>query len=206
MIQSAQRVERMQGSLPCAMKMLLERMRKCELRWQEILKQFVTSAFGGERHWLPPARRYIGSGLYLPSRRDKCLQAVVVIDTSGSTLGDMPEFFGELNGLLRAFGSYELTVIQSDAAVQKVEKFNSTAPFSSDYSFEISGGGGTDFRPAFDYIQKNIISPNVVLYITDGYGIAPEVPPPYPVMWVLTHDGETPAPWGRAIKLKEHQD
>ena len=41
-----------------------------------------------------------------------------------------------------------------------------------------------------------------LIYITDGCGPSPNRPPPYPVLWVLTADGEMPAPWGRELRLK----
>ena len=39
--------------------------------------------------------------------------------------------------------------------------------------------------------------------ITDGCGPAPENPPPYPVLWILTGDGEKPAPWGWDLRLRQ---
>lgn len=38
--------------------------------------------------------------------------------------------------------------------------------------------------------------------ITDGCGPAPENPPPYSVLWILTGDGEKPAPWGWDLRLR----
>lgn len=38
--------------------------------------------------------------------------------------------------------------------------------------------------------------------ITDGCGPVPENPPPYPVLWILTGDGEKPAPWGWDLRLR----
>lgn len=36
------------------------------------------------------------------------------------------------------------------------------------------------------------IEPSCLIYITDGYGPAPDNPPPYPVLWILTGDGASP--------------
>ena len=63
--------------------------------------------------------------------------------------------------------------------------------------------GGTDFRPPFVYVAKHPeIEPSCFIYITDGYGPAPDNPPLYPVLWILTGDGEKPAPWGRELRLQ----
>ncbi len=202
-IQAAQFTERKCGKLPAHVQDLVDQIRKPELDWRELLRQFVTSAFGDTRRWLPPARRYLSEGLYLPSRRGESLNAVLAIDTSGSTTGDLPQFFSELTGLLNTFGDYQLTVIQCDAEVQRVDEFSSDAPLPPDYKWNAAGFGGTSFIPAFEYVRQNDLRPEVFIYLTDGDGPAPDHPPPYPVMWVLTHDGdEEVANWGVKLRLK----
>jgi predicted metal-dependent peptidase len=167
-----------------------------------VLAQFVTSCYGGSRRWLPPNRRHISRGLYLQSSRKEHLQAAVAIDTSGSTTADLPQFFSELTSLLNTFGDYELTVIQCDSKIQHVEKFDVYNQFHSP-DWKTFGHGGTDFRPPFVYVAKHPeIEPSCLIYITDGYGPAPDNPPPYPVLWILTDDGEKPSPWGRELRLQ----
>ncbi len=89
----AQTMERTRGTLPGHVSALVESTLRPEIRWQELLAQFVTSCYGGSRRWLPPSRRHVHSGLYLPSTRHETLRAVVALDTSGSTQRDLPRFF-----------------------------------------------------------------------------------------------------------------
>ena len=206
-IQTACSIERRQGTLPGNLKEIVDRLRKPELNWKELLKQFVTSCYGGSRRWLPPARRYVGMGLYLQSRRDEKFNAVMAIDTSGSTTGDLPQFFAELSSLLKSFGNYELTVIQCDVEIQHMEKFSGDTPLPSNYQWESYGHGGTSFIPPFEYVKEHKLRPDIFIYLTDGYGDAPEKAPQFPVLWVLTNDGEEPALWGKKIKFKgTHHD
>ena len=198
----AQQMERTRGELPAHLESVVKAAMQPQIRWQEVLAQFVTSCYGGSRRWLPPNRRHIGRGIYLQSSRKERLNAVVAIDTSGSTTADLPQFFTELNSLLNSFGDYELTVIQCDSAVQHVETFDGYNPFHSP-EWETYGQGGTDFRPPFDYVAEHSeIEPSCFIYITDGCGPAPDRPPPYPVLWLLTGDGAKPAPWGWELRLK----
>ena len=206
-IQTACSIERRQGSLPGNLKEIVDRLRKPELNWKELLKQFVTSCFGGSRRWLPPARRYVGMGLYLQSRRNEKFNAVMAIDTSGSTTRDLPQFFAELSSLLKSFGNYELTVIQCDFKIQHIEKFSGDRPLPNNYQWESYGHGGTSFIPPFEYVKEHKLRPDIFIYLTDGYGGAPEKAPQFPVLWVLTNDGEEPALWGKKIKFKgTHHD
>ena len=197
-----QQIERTKGKLPGSLAGIVKAILKPEIGWKELLAQFVTSCYGGDRRWLPPARRHVWQGLYLQSQRSERLRAIVAIDTSGSTVGDRPKFFSELNALLDSFGSYELTVIQCDADIGKVETFDDAAPFDPNNEWEATGGGGTDFRPVFRYIDDHPeLDPNLLIFFTDGYGDYPERAPAYPVMWLLTKDGKCDVEWGMQVKL-----
>lgn len=199
----AQQIERTRGTIPEHLANIVRAALRPQIRWQEVLAQFVTSCYGGSRRWLPPNRRHISQGLYLQSSRKERLQAAVAIDTSGSTTADLPQFFSELTSLLNTFGDYELTVMQCDCEIQNVEKFDAYNSFHST-DWKAYGHGGTDFRPPFVYVAEHSeIEPSCLIYITDGCGPAPDNPPPYPVLWILTGDGEKPAPWGWDLRLRQ---
>lgn len=203
---AVQQYERTRGTLPAGIAGLVQAVLKPEIDWKELLAQFVTNCYGGSRRWLPPARRHVWKGLYLQSQRTERLRAVVAVDTSGSTSGDLPRFFSELTALLNSFGSYELTVIQCDAEVGKVERFDDCAPLDPNREWEVTGGGGTDFRPVFRYIDEHSeLDPSLLIFFTDGYGACPERPPQYPVMWLLTSDGACGMKWGQQVRFKSGQ-
>lgn len=204
---AAQQYERTRGTLPGNLAGLLESILKPEIDWRELLAQFVTNCYGGSRRWLPPARRHVWQGLYLQSQRQERLRATVAIDTSGSTWRDLPVFFSELISLLNSFGGYELTVIQCDAKVQSVERFDDSTQIDPNRKWKAGGFGGTDFRPVFEYIEKHPeTDPNLLIYFTDGYGPAPDRAPSYPVMWLLTKDGKEPCYWGSVARFREKRE
>ena len=198
-IEAAVQHEKMRGVLPAGIAQIVEGFRSGKLHWKELLAQFVTSCFGGSRRWLPPNRRYISSGLYLQSRRDSQLKAILAVDTSGSTHDDLPRFAAELSNLLNSFGRYELKVICCDAAIQSVETFTHDVPFDAK-KFNFQGGGGTAFTPVFDYVKEEPEQPDVLIYLTDGFGDEPPKPT-YPVLWVITKDGENHISWGQETVL-----
>ena len=102
----------------------------------------------------------------------------------------------------KSFGNYELIVIQCDAEIQHIEKFSGDTPLPPNYQWKSYGDGGTCFIPPFEYVKEHKLRPDIFIYLTDGYGDAPEKAPNFPVLWVLTNDGEDPALWGKKIKLK----
>ena len=203
-IASAQQTERMRGSIPASIKKLIDSWTKPELNWKILLKQFVTKAYGGSRDWLPPARRYISQGLYLQSRRENKINVVVGIDTSGSCYDLQSKFFSELANLLFSFGNFKCTVIQCDAEIQSVEEFDSdNVGKLRNYKWKANGFGGTSFIPVFDEVKNRKINPNVMIYLTDGYGDHPNKPP-YPVMWVIPTNGTDECfDFGQIVRLKD---
>jgi len=202
-ISTAQQITRKRGNVPGYINKIIKNIYKPELNWKQILQQFVTLHFGGERRWLPPNRRYAYRQLFLPSGRNSLLSIAVAIDTSLSTEPDLPYFLSELKGIASSFSRYEIILIQCDSQIKYVKKYNEWQPLEYDH-FEFSGFGGTDFRPVFEYIKNNLIKPKLLVYLTDGYGRAPETPPDYPVLWVITGNGEAPANWGWKTFLNNH--
>ena len=196
-VAAAQMVERTRGSLPAHIKGLVEALLKPEIDWREQLQQFVTRTCSGEsRNWNPPNRRHVHSGIYLQSRKGEKIRVVAGLDVSGSTASDIPKFLGELNGLVKSFGQYELTVIQVDTEVKSAVTYSDDNPLDlENEKFEVVGGGGTRLTPAFEYIEanKDELEPDAILILTDGYTekFTEDMDPGVPVMWVVTKDGTT---------------
>ena len=121
---------------------------------------------------------------------------VIVIDTSGSCAFTLVQkFINETLGILTEsdlfFEKIRLHIIQCDNQVQEDIVINDLKQAESfKDNFAVKGFGGTDFRPAFNYIEKlrqmgELKSLKGVLYFTDGYGIYPEHKPPYDVAFVF---------------------
>ena len=93
-------------------------------------------------------------------------------------------------------------MIQCDAAVGAVETFDDASPFDPNRKWKTTGGGGTDFRPVFRYVDEHPgLDPALLIYFTDGCGAYPDRAPSYPVMWLLAQDGACDADWGMQVKL-----
>ena len=173
-----------------------------KLHWKEILRQFLTPMFDSTRKWLPPNRRHVYKRMYLPSlQKEKQLNIVIAVDTSGSTTGDIVKtFVSEVYAILNSFGGYELRLIQCDMHIQEDVVFDMDNPFKPD-EFKLKGGGGTDFHPVFDLIAEDAEPPEALLYLTDGFGPAPKNRPNYPVIWGVIEDGTQPAEWGQMMEI-----
>ncbi len=196
-VQAAQSAK-MQGKLPGALERYVDEIANPKLDWRDVLRRFVVGAARNDYRFPPFNRRLISQGLYFPALRSDSVEVAVAIDTSGS-IGprELAQFYGELFGMLAMRTDYTVHLIGCDAAVHSYERIRR----GNTPSLELGGGGGTDFRPVFDYIEEEEIKPNVLVYLTDGYGTWPEDAPRYPTLWVMTTD--IVAPFGETIRLED---
>ena len=189
------------GNLPGNLRALLDCQQKNTVDWKQVLLDYVSQMFGGERQWLPPNRRYVWKDLYLPRRaKQQTIEIVLAVDTSGSTTEDLPDFLAELRGMAAAFGEYKLTIIQCDTRIRSVKEYSNDDPLPEKLQFY--GFGGTSLIPPFNYV-KGKTPPTVFIYLTDGFSDAPAQAPDFPVIWCLTKGGKKPANWGLEVKIKE---
>lgn len=205
---TAKAVERMRGTLPAGIKRLVEDAKTPELSWKQLLQQYVTQCYQDQRRWTPPNRRYVYQDIYVQSNSGEQIRCFVGIDTSGSTTDDLPKFFGELSGLLTSFGNYEITTIQCDTQVNKIEKFSDENPYVPGKKWEGSGFGGTYLTPIFNWIKENAFeAPDVCIIFTDGYieDDIKEAKPDYPVLWIICKNGmeDFNPGFGTVIHLKD---
>lgn len=198
----AQSIERKQGHLPAGIDSIVKEMLKPEINWKEALSQFVTKTLGGEHSWSRCSRHALARGHYLPGKTDMKIKAALILDTSGSYLQDLPKFLAEFKALVESFGKYEITLIQCDAEVQDVKNYDADTPMEFD-KFDVKGGGGSDFRPAFKKLRELGDDFNCCITFTDGYITMPTYPPPYPTLFVLTPDADKDfVDWGEKMVYK----
>lgn len=208
-ISEAQRVEKMKGNVPAHVKELVKKLMTPQIRWQEVLAQFVTRAYNsGNRSWIPPNRRHVHNDVYLQSRQASKIKLACIIDTSGSTMGDRGIFLGELNSLIKSFGQYSLYLIECDAEVGAIKHFTQDDDLehvieSGEYA--MTGGGGTSMLPGLNAIIDEQMDVDACLVLTDGYiDNIPKNPTGLPTLWIITKDGtEDFNDWGQKIRLKQ---
>lgn len=191
------------GKMPAGLDRLIESIRESKMPWRQILFRFFRATAKGDYTWMRPHRRWLAHDMILPSLHSDALGPLVIgTDTSGSIAPqELESFFGCINGILKQTKPVSVHVIYCDAAVGNVQVFYPTDYPISAKRFAPKGGGGTDFRPVFDYIKEKDLHPCATLYLTDMYGSFPEKPPKYPVIWCATTDQK--APWGRTIQIKD---
>jgi len=202
----AAKVAKARGNCPAGIERMLGEILEPKANFRQLLARFVDRATKTDYSWCPPNRRHIAEGLYLPSVSGMGIgEVVIAVDTSGSmSQEDLDLAAGAINAVMRDVSPERVTVIYVDAADWTrcpVEVFN-----EGDWPLELhpTGGGGTKFTPAFDWVRENHVQPTCLIYITDLYcNDFPAQRPPYPVLWARTETANTGehVPWGQIVDL-----
>src|ERR1019366_3150390 len=104
----------------------------------------------------------------------------------------------EARGAIVASGAEDAWFIQADTDLStKVERVRANDLLN----VNITGRGGTDFRPAIKAACELYPRPNIIIYYTDGYGPAPDhAPQGIEVVWCLVGSiVKGPASWGHIV-------
>lgn len=187
------------GEVPADIRPLVEGLlAPATIPWRQLLRQFVATAgrVGRKSTWMREHRRF---GYDTPGMRKRHrLNLLVGVDVSDSTnIGELREAFArELVRIARGRET-QLTVLYANSRIQRIAAFKGSAAVAESYH----GGGFTDLRPVFEFARTMHPRPAAVVYLTDGIGPAPETME-FTTLWVLTREGERPAPWGVELRLQ----
>jgi predicted metal-dependent peptidase len=198
-----------QGTLPGEFKRYVDELEDGKVHWTTYLRNLLKTeisrddfshknnsrrahiSFGGKRR--PPV---------FPKVESEALGDVfLALDTSGSmSQKDISEGLSEFASL-RQTTPFNLYFVSCDAQAYDVtvyERFE-----EPDWSkMPIAGGGGTDFNPVFDLVEKyrkeKGVRPALLVYFTDTMGSFPPQEPDYPVIWVCNYQSGR-VPWGTLV-------
>lgn len=141
---------------------------------------------------------------------------VIAIDTSQSCPPEIiKKFLGQTYEILSEresfFKQINVHILQCDAGIQLDIVITKSEDFKAYMeNFQVSGFGGTDFNPVFDYTRKLIEEGTFrnlrgLIYFTDGYGAFPKQKPDFETAFVFMTeqycDRDVP-PWAMKLILE----
>lgn len=188
------------GKLSGSLQRLIDRILKPKVSGGEILRDYLLRAARDEQTWARPHRRYLATGIYLPSRTGVMLgELVMTIDLSGS-MGEkqLAVIAGIVQDVLEMYPA-KLWVMYHDVDVQRVQEWN---PGDGPLELASPGGGGTSHCPVFQEIIDRGLEPAVILCCTDLQTSFPD-DPGIPTIWLATEETAIEPPFGRKIVIGE---
>jgi predicted metal-dependent peptidase len=185
------------GKLGGELKRMIDHLLQPQLPWRMLLARYMNSLTREDYSWSRPSRR---EGDYImPSLRSHQLDLVVALDTSGSIKdSEVQEFIDEIDAL-KAQVRARVTLLPCDAQLCEGAPFLFEPWEQFCRPKDLTGGGGTSFRPVFHWIEQQGLRPDLLVYFTDADGTFPEKEPYYPVIWLVK--GRSQVPWGQRVQL-----
>lgn len=195
---SAAQMALQSGKLSAGLTRLLDHLLQAQLPWRMLLARFISQTARDDYSYTRPSSRR-GDPAIFPSLRSAQINLVVIVDSSGSIqTEELREFFAEINAI-KGFVRARVLLHSCDSALAAAGPWI-YEPWEDFVSVDaITGGGGTDFRPAFTWAQQLSPTPDLLVYFSDANGPFPNAAPDFPVLWLIK--GKTPVPWGQRVQL-----
>ena len=209
---AAMELARAQGKLPAALEYLCKKVLEPTIDWNDHLKsQFARRLGTGTYDFRRPDRRLLVRDIVSPGRSGFRAEIIILgADNSGSIYSVpllIERWMGECGGMMEDVRPREVHVVWCDAEVQKVVILTDPGDVEHMRNTPISGGGGTDFRPVFEYAKTLDHPIDCLAYLTDGDGDFPDEAPPFPVIWGSIKQPPEHYPFGDVVMIpvpKEH--
>ena len=195
-VNNAAKATRAAGEMTSENEMAVEEFNKAsEVNWKQIIRRFIAQAVETkvESSRKKRNRRYV---IHIPgSIKLEELHIGVAKDSSGSVSYEYyKKFMIEISNIAKYA---KVTMIDADCEVKNIEVFK------KGMSVKRKGYGGTAYKPAFDFFNKDKTI-DALLYFGDMDTFDREAleKPKYPVLWCIVGDQKPPADFGSQIKIK----
>lgn len=196
---SVREIMEKQGETPLGLERFFIPSPEARIDWRSELSHALNRHLQSDYRLLPPSKKLLYDRIYLPSPTSETLDLIIAVDSSGSVdealLG---MFIAEVESLLETFADYRIELLVCDAKLQSHRQFYPGEPVV----FDLKGGGGTDFRPVFEWCERHAPLAPLLLYFTDLDGRFPDAAPFIDTVWIAPN-GEHTAPFGRVIRMDD---
>lgn len=173
------------------------------LSWPDLLREWLTKR--SRNGWDAPFNNPIfqTTGLIAAGRRTKATgEIVLVLDTSGS-IGQRTydRFLSEAQAVLDDLKPDKVHLL----SVSHVVADAVTLEAGDTVPAKLKGGGGTRFKPAFDWVAEHAHDVDVMVYLTDGYSndLKDITNVEFPLLWLSTGERADKFKAGEVIEITD---
>lgn len=188
------------GKMPAALQRHVDEVLEVRTDWRSRLRQFATERTKNDYSFQYLNRKHLALGNFLPGLYSENMGTMAVVSDDSGSIGSriLGIWGGEIASIRDAVRPQRTIVLSCDAAVNHVSDLGEW----DEFKLESHGGGGTDFRPPFQWLEERGIRPACLVYLTDLEGRFPEQAPDFPVLWCSINKRHT-APWGETLYVDE---
>lgn len=202
--EDTQEHQRSRGNVPQHLQRWAESITTPKVNWRKELSALTRSAVAFCRgrtdySYRRPSHKSQRMGVVMPGMQHPLVNVAIGIDTSGSMgAKDLGLAVSETAGILKQCGAQAPQFMCIDAEVSSIK------PVRRIGEVDLSGGGGTDMRVAFDACLQLKPLPDIFVLISDCYTPWPERTYPFKTIICATQTGgETPPAWAKVVQLDD---
>jgi Putative metallopeptidase domain/VWA-like domain (DUF2201) len=120
-VEQAENIAKLAGKLPAGVTRSLEESEAAGVDWRELLRRAWSGTIPSDYSWLPPNRRHIWAGLYLPGvRSEGAGEIAIAVDCSGSiNARQLGLFEAEIRSILEGQRPSRVHVLYFDTEVRR---------------------------------------------------------------------------------------
>lgn len=188
------------GNVPGSMRRFLGDLLTPKLNWKQLLTKKIESQVRSVRTYARLNRRASTSNFIFPSKApEQGVTAVLAVDVSGSIGNqEIREFFTECVHLFETYANFKIGVLCFDTRGYNYQEYDQ---YNSDeiLSYDLTGGGGTDFSGIFKYLKELEIVPEQLVIFTDGETHDFGDPDYCDTVFVIKNTREVTPPYGETV-------
>ena len=158
------------GRVPAGIRRMITDFTEPKMDWRQILRMNIQSIFKSNFSFARPNRKSQHCGAILPGMmNEETIDVSVAIDMSGSISDVMAkDFISEVKGIMDEYRDFKLDLWCFDTEVYNYARFSGDNADDIS-SYEVKGGGGTDFDANYAFMKREDINPKRFIMFTDGY-------------------------------------
>ena len=187
------------GSVPGAIKRVVEDFISPRLPWNQILQNFLSAYNRADYTYRRPNKRFQPE-FYMPSMYSESMGHMIAAgDCSGSITPDQwNEIIAEIRWGKSILNPTTLRLISFDTHIHHNKIYEEYDELPNVFR---KGGGGTNVKPILQYVREE--DPVVTLIFTDGYFSMPDVSEiTNDIFWIISKNRNFDPPHGTVIHLE----
>ena len=157
------------GNLPGGIQRIVNNLTNPKMDWRSLINMKIPSLSKNDYSYQQFNKKYMQSGIIVPGlNRQEAIDVCIAVDTSGSISQKiLEEQLSEVVGLMDMYEEFTIRIWQFDTGIYGYAEF--TKDTAGDIlSYEVKGGGGTDFDANWKFMKQEGIEPQMFIMFTDG--------------------------------------
>ena len=192
------------GRIPAGVARMISDFTEPKMDWRQMLRMNIQSILKSNFSFSRPNRKSQHCGAILPGMlNEETIDVSCAIDMSGSISDKQAkDFISEVKGIMDEYVDFKLDLWCFDTEVYNYASFTGDNA-DEILSYEVKGGGGTDFEANWEFMKEQGIEPKRFIMFTDGYPCGSWGDENYCETLFIVHGNETIiAPHGQTAYYK----